>query len=78
MTEAEAFQKVVDLLKDPKFNCAEGLRLETRIIDLPHWDSFKHLSFFMDLEEIFSIEFGAEDVGSIENINDIIKRAKSL
>jgi acyl carrier protein len=42
----------------------------------PQWDSVGHLAILSEVEETFNINFEAEDMMDIENVNDIIMMVK--
>ena len=74
MKSEEILEKIEELLKGDIFNVQENLKNETKIKDFPEWDSFKHLAFMIEIENMFNIEITPDDFAIIETIGDLLKR----
>lgn len=51
---------------------------ETRIDDVPGWDSFAWVAIITGIEEYFGTEFPIDRVDDIRNVGDLIEIVESL
>lgn len=71
------FEKIEGILRGKGFDVKGMITPATKLSALDQWDSFKQLSLFMAVEEAFGLEFGPEDAGQIQTIEDLISRVKN-
>ena len=66
------YNKVYEVLQKEPFSIS-GTLVETQMLkDIEGWDSLKHLSFFLEIEDQFSVEFTPEEYSEIETIRDLV------
>ena len=53
---------------------ADSLSPDTRMGDIPEWDSVNHLRLVMESEKAFGIRFGLEDIPALRTLSDFIAR----
>jgi acyl carrier protein len=55
-----------------------SLSLESGVGDVPGWDSFAHVNLLMKIEDHYKIAFEAEDLLSMETLDDILAAVRRL
>ena len=40
--------------------------------DVENWDSFNHINLVIDIESTFEVNFTTEEIGSMNNIGDLV------
>ena len=66
-------KEIVDILNSNKFKIESDIKLQTKIKDLPNWDSIKHLTFFLEIENYFDIYVTPDEVELINTVGDLLK-----
>jgi acyl carrier protein len=62
----------------PEWSVPEaGEITSVRLMDVPGWDSMNAVTFQMELEDAFGVDFSEEPAKGRDNIGDIIKRLAS-
>ena len=69
-------EMIIKILKSDSFNVSVPINNDSEIKKFPNWDSFKHLTFLIEIENKFGIEITPEDFPTIVTIGDIIQRIK--
>ncbi|RMH56635.1 MAG: acyl carrier protein [Candidatus Hydrogenedentota bacterium] len=77
---SDIFAELKNVLATLPFHLSdiEKYSLSTEIRNLPGWDSFKHLTYLMAIEERFDIEIGPEEfreIGTFSDLVDYVERA---
>lgn len=67
-------EKIAAILKSDSYNINNPIANDSEIKKFPNWNSFKHLTFLIEIESKFNIEITPDDFASIVTIGDIIKR----
>lgn len=67
-------ETIIAILKSEPFTLNEKVSGRTKIKMLPRWDSFKHLTFLIEIEKKFNLEISPEEIASIITIKDLIKK----
>ena len=66
MKKSEVLKTIADVLK------AE-INENTMKIDVPSWDSLKHIQLIMEVEEKFGVEIPIEKVPDIDSVSILLK-----
>ena len=69
----ETLKGIVHILNSDKFNIEFDIELQTKITDLSDWDSIKHLTFFLEIENYFDIYVTPDEVELINTVGDLLK-----
>jgi len=72
MSRQNSITKLMAVLENFFNNSLSNLSLETKIQDLPGWDSMMALQLMLRLEKEFEIKFVLYKFIKIKNIDDII------
>ncbi|MCX6162783.1 MAG: acyl carrier protein [Ignavibacteriae bacterium] len=46
--------------------------LETKIEDIPEWDSLGHLNLILEIEDRFDVSFTIDEIENCKSVKDII------
>lgn len=65
-------EKKIELLADILDVDTEELAPETKLVDMPEWDSIAALSFIAMMDEEFGKEFKGADVKKIVTVQDAL------
>lgn len=66
MKKSEVLKTIADVLKTE-------IDENTMKIDVPSWDSLKHIQLIMEVEEKFDVEIPIEKVPDIDSISILLK-----
>ena len=69
----KTLMEIFHILNSDKFNIEFDVELQTKITDLPDWDSIKHLTFFFEIENYFDIYVTPDEVELINTVGDLLK-----
>jgi acyl carrier protein len=67
-------EKLQHLLKNEPYFIEQKITSETSLSTLAGWDSFKHISFMMQLEMEFDIDIEVEDGAEMDLVANILKK----
>lgn len=67
-------EKIQQILTSDPYLIDQDITPETFLSKLPGWDSFKHISFLMQLEMEFDIEIEVEDAADMDLVANILKK----
>ena len=56
---------------------AASVHSGSRTSDLPGWDSLRHLSIVMDIEQKFGFKFAMEEIGGLDSVDKILKAVET-
>lgn len=65
-------QRVVSIMNDV-FEMSISSEENPNRNDINNWDSLRHMELILHLEEEFNIRFSIEQVGAIEDLNDVVQ-----
>lgn len=72
MTRPEIEATILDIIRTV-FNLTKTPPPTTKRIDLPQWDSLRHIDLILSLEEAFQVEFNAEEVAAMDSVQSIVE-----
>jgi len=72
MNDRKTIKKITRILKAKPFRITAGIRPESRIKDFKDWDSLKHLTFLIAVENEFDVEIAPEEVNKINTLAELI------
>ena len=64
-------KNVLDVLAKFFKTDVEQLSDENKLVDIPGWDSLKHMNLIVALETTFGIQFEMEDIMAMDSIGSI-------
>ena len=67
----EVFAQLEALLSSEAFGVQRAVAPDTQFADLDGWDSFKHLRFFLEVEELFDFELSPEQGEAITTLGEL-------
>lgn len=73
MTEDEIYAKVTDVFRDVFDDDDLTPTAQTVAADVEEWDSLSHIRLILSLEQAFGIRFSTVEVGSMENVGDLVR-----
>ncbi len=71
--KARTLDAISELLKKEPFYVEEPLTPKTEIRKVKSWDSLKHLSLLIEVEEQFKIKLETEDILKIVTVGDLVE-----
>ena len=70
--------EIINLLSKTFFLEPKDINLNTKMEDINNWDSLKHMSLVLTLEEYFNIKFSGEEIVEMNSFisikNSILKK----
>ena len=73
MTYEAVMQEVQEIFRDITDNPDIHLKPETTAGDIEEWDSLTHIQLVVGIEAHFKINFTAEEIGGLGNIDEMCK-----
>lgn len=74
------FEKVVDVIrKTLDVDEKTDISIQTKMEDIPEWDSFGQISLLSELEKEFEIKFSFDEmiaINSVASILDVLEKKK--
>lgn len=70
----QPIEKITEMLTADPFLITEEITPQTELTQLVGWDSFKHISFLMQLEMEFDIDIEVEDAAEMNLVANILKK----
>lgn len=67
-------EKIQQILRSEPYLVEQDINSDTVLSKLTGWDSFKHISFLMQLEMEFDIEIEVEDAAEMDLVANILKK----
>lgn len=71
MNRNEIFEKIKSIFEN-FFDNEVTVNMDTTMDNLVEWESVAHIQLIFELEEIFGIEFEAEEIVTLDSIEKII------
>ncbi len=68
--------KIKDLMEDIFELDSSSITEELKAVDVPLWDSLKHLSFITALEDEFEVKLSMNEIQSIDGYSKILEIVK--
>jgi len=65
--------EITKLLSNTFFIASDKINQNTSMQDIDNWDSLKHMTLVISLEEHFKIKFNGEEIITIDNFKAIKK-----
>jgi acyl carrier protein len=66
--------EIQKILREDPFSVEVAIHPQTEIRSLPNWDSYKHLTLILTLEERLGKSFAPDDVAKLKTLGDILER----
>lgn len=71
--KSEILDSLRQMLAGDAFAVKDPIELDSKLSELGGWDSFKHISLLMEVEQKFEVELSAEDGRKIQTIDDLVE-----
>ena len=73
MDEPQLYAQLTDVVRDVLDDDTIVLTAATRAKDVRGWDSATHIEIIVSIEARYGIRFTTPELGTIENVGDIVK-----
>ncbi len=77
MNEDEISAGLTEIFRDLFADGALVLRPEMTARDVPGWDSIKHISLIVAIEERFGVKWRASEIDGLKNVGDIERTVRT-
>ncbi len=77
MSRNEIFEKIKDVFGE-FFDGKVEITRDTSCENLEEWDSIAHIQLIFEIEEVFGMQFEAEEIGTLNSINKIVERVEKM
>jgi acyl carrier protein len=72
MTEAEIMADMTEIFHDLFADDGIVLTPSTTALDVDGWDSIKHISLIVAVEDRFGIQIGTSEIETLNNVGDLV------
>jgi acyl carrier protein len=77
MDEPQIYARLSEIFQDVFDEDPIVLTPETAAKDVDGWDSLNHIRLILTVEKAFKTKFSTSEIGSLENVGDLVKLIKS-
>lgn len=77
MSKNEIFEKIKDVF-DEFFDGKVEITRDTTCEDMEEWDSIAHIQLIFEIEEVFGMQFEAEEIGMLNSIGKIVECVEKM
>jgi acyl carrier protein len=78
MDRREIVEKTCDVLRDFFGDAAGDVTEETNSESVEDWDSVSHIQVIFEIEEVFGVQFDADDIPQLVSVGAIADEVEAL